>query len=831
MASYIYAEVIPSERDLDGMPCKCCRLGNGWDLPSPKQLELREIRTLATTFAHDIFADRTSLNASLKRFEALIQKRWLKKSAKQRREALTGAYPNIPLVHRPDFENFRNYSNRHISRSRTCDAGAHLTPHINLEDLMQGHLLLLFINSRGRNLPSVFVASDMDRAHLSGEWYERPERDGLAMYFYDKKTPRQYASIGKVSTFPRKIGTAHSFTPGYGLLALEIQRSIYRFALRCVKSILHDIPLSDHKLAPFQTEPSPLQDSTGAWQSVSQTTLEADYCKPQANGLARYQHLVQGLRLTAEDHVWSLREDPSYFLESLREWREYRTDSPSETPEHWREVASQMLEDAMDALHTYTWLADVFASMRSLGDQIASADRNTLRLLKYEEFAWVLISKVIDSMIWKCMRNLDISIPRSSGFRGQFQAPHDPATCKLKGRCPSPHGCDSRWNIKKTSTPAQTRAHKIFFMLSGNDDHALQLHRLRPVVQEAHYMLEQDTEAGRLIDTCLLVDFFDLAVLADLQYCIHSLRPYSDSWFAAGVSDDVYLVKSQEAFWHRCTDLCGAVFLSAKKTTALGDPLDGRFNYPLEKRRTAETVKQMQSAETTLKTFWEQMRLHTRRYGIILDAFFAWHLTSSPLAIRTTQDWDEKQAGSAQPRHSDPGSSYEEHNYRKFDASPAGNENKKAEIALEEKTKTKTRGEANDQVDTVSQAEQDPTAAPSSPDDLRKAVKVPRREFKVLCALLPSSATISHAPREVSWNDFISALNTLGLVPEKLCGSVWIFKPLSVGHGLVRADRSIQFHEPKSVRHGNKIDVRMVRRFGDRLKRAFGWDGETFACA
>ena len=297
------------------------------------------------------------------------------------------------------------------------------------------------------------------------------------------------------------------------------------------------------------------------------------------------------------------------------------------------------------------------------------------------------------------------------------------------------------------------------------------------------------------------------------------------------MSDDVYLVKSQEAFWHGCTDLCGAVFLSAKKTTALGDPLDGRFNYPLEKRRTAETVKQMQRAETTLKTFWEQMRLHTQRYGIILDAFFAWHLTSSPLAIRTTQDWDEKQAGSAQPRHSDPGSSYEEHNYRKFDASPAGNENKKAEIALEEKTKTKTRGEANDQVDTVSQAEQDPTAAPSSPDDLRKAVKVPRREFKVLCALLPSSATISHAPREVSWNDFISALNTLGLVPEKLYGSVWIFKPLSAGHGLVRADRSIQFHEPKSVRHGNKIDARMVRRFGDRLKRAFGWDGETFACA
>ena len=829
MASYIYSEVVPSDRDLDGMPCECCRLCNGWDLPSPKPLEIYEIRSLASTFAYQIFDDWTNLNATLKRFEALIQKRWLKKSAKQRRETLTAAYPNIPLVHRPDFENFRNYNNRHISRSRTCDAEAHLTPYMNLEDLMQGHILLLFINSRGRNLPSVFAASDVDKAHLNGEWYERPEKDDFAMCFYDKKTPRQYASISKVSNLPRKIGTAHSFTPAYGLLTLEIQHSIYRFLLRCVMSILHDIPPSDHKLAPFQTEPSPLQNPAGVWQSVSQTTLEADYCKPQATGLARYKVLVQGLRLSAEDHVWSLREDPSYFLEALREWREYRTDSPPETPEHWRSVASEMLEDAMDALHTYTWLADVFATMRSLGDQIASADRNTLRLMEFEEFTWVLVSKVVDSMIWKCMRNLDISIPRSSGFRGQIQQPHDVATCRSKGRYP--HGCESAWNLKGSATPAQSRAHKLFFMLSGNDEHAVHMHRLRPIVQETHYMLEHDPEASRLIDTCLLRDFFDLAVLADLQHCIHSLRPYSDSWLAAGVPDDVYVKKSQEAFWYRCTDLCGAVALSAKKTTALDDPLDGRLSYPLEKRRTAETVKQMQRAEATLKTFWEQMRLHTRRYGIILDAFFAWHLTSSPLAVRTTQDWDEKQADSTKTRSYHPASFSGKHDYRELHVSPTGNENKKAEISLEEKIKLKTRGEVKEQTNIVPPPDQDPTAAHPNSDYLRNAIKVPRREFKVLCALLPSSATISQAPREVSWNDFICALNTLGLVPEKLYGSVWIFKPLPAGHGLIRAERSIQFHEPKSVRHGNKIDARMVRRFGDRLKRAFGWDGETFACA
>lgn len=85
--------------------------------------------------------------------------------------------------------------------------------------------------------------------------------------------------------------------------------------------------------------------------------------------------------------------------------------------------------------------------------------------------------------------------------------------------------------------------------------------------------------------------------------------------------------------------------------------------------------------------------------------------------------------------------------------------------------------------------------------------------------------------REVSWTEFISTLKTLGLVPEKLYGSAWIFKPLSAGHGIVGADRFIQFREPKLVRRGNRIDVRMVRRFGDRLKRAFMRNGETFACA
>ena len=119
-------------------------------------------------------------------------------------------------------------------------------------------------------------------------------------------------------------------------------------------SILHDMPLAEHQLAPFQTEPSPLQDSTGVRQSISQTTLEAGYRKPQATGLARYQLLVERLRLTAEDHVWSLREDSSYFLETLREWRGYHRDSPEDFPDYWPYIASRMLSTALGSLCMYT---------------------------------------------------------------------------------------------------------------------------------------------------------------------------------------------------------------------------------------------------------------------------------------------------------------------------------------------------------------------------------------------------------------------------------------------------------------------------------------------
>jgi hypothetical protein len=158
MASYVYEEIAPHVR-----ACKCCRFDQGLDLPVPKEVDLVQTSTFAKSFSHRIFSDWTQLNAIIKRFEPVIRKRWLKKSAKQRREILLAARPSMPLIHRPDFVGFRNTGNRHLSRDLTCRGELHLTPYINLENLQQGYNLLLFVHSRGRNKPALFASTDAEK--------------------------------------------------------------------------------------------------------------------------------------------------------------------------------------------------------------------------------------------------------------------------------------------------------------------------------------------------------------------------------------------------------------------------------------------------------------------------------------------------------------------------------------------------------------------------------------------------------------------------------------------------------------------------------------------
>lgn len=53
--------------------------------------------------------------------------------------------PDMPSVHRPDYDVFRSTASRGITYSRLEDKTAFMWPNINIEDLVAGKALLLFV--------------------------------------------------------------------------------------------------------------------------------------------------------------------------------------------------------------------------------------------------------------------------------------------------------------------------------------------------------------------------------------------------------------------------------------------------------------------------------------------------------------------------------------------------------------------------------------------------------------------------------------------------------------------------------------------------------------
>nr|OQO28463.1 hypothetical protein B0A51_05542 [Rachicladosporium sp. CCFEE 5018] len=780
MATYTYEEV-EHNRQTGRAPCKCCRLGTNVDWPIPKELSASELRDLAISFSNTIFSNWTQLNAIMKRFELVLQKRWAKKSTKQRIQVLLQAWPGMSQTHRPDFEPFRNMKRRGQPRSTTCNATAQLWPHINQEDLVKGNLLPLYLHSRGRKLPEIFIGRDINDAHLGRGW-TADVAEPYAMVFEGQRSPRTYGRIlGRIERLLWKNG--NTLNPRLlGILGMEVQSELYRFLHACTRLILHDYSDSQILLAPHQPEPEPPRPdtSTGTWRTVTSYALEAPYGLPQRMDIPRMRLLVDSRFQAAEDHLFGLREDPGYFLEQLKDWRVHdakRIDGDTCRPCIWKHIASDMINDAM--LNCFNWerVSKCLGKMRSFDTQIHNADKLNCRLQQHDEDNWAFLQMMINRLLVRPVYHFEHGLPISPRMRHCYHQPHDDRTCKR--HCSDPCSINS------------------------------QIHGVKHIVDEMQYMFETDVEAASLVDGWLMERFSDLAVLVDLNYRVGDMLPWQIPTLYDAEDDFAY---TDELVEKRFSDGCHS-------SKVLEGPIDTTFAYPFEKRSSKETVTQMRLAEKNLRTLWSDIDVYLGQYRLRLLWFVAQFSKRPFVDAPKTPIWKDSEAATPTPgpqRLNEPAAE------RSMPLTPIS-ANRRSELPqTATKIKKKTRGTA------------DPTTPPLTPPLAQdatttiKPIALPRRVYKVISTLLPCAATVLSNRSELSWDDFVYAFNALGLVPEKLYGSVWIFKPLPKGEGLVDVDRSIQFHEPKEVRRGNKIGTFMVKRLGRRLKRAFGWEGEMF---
>jgi hypothetical protein len=288
------------------------------------------VRDKATARVGSIFQNFRFLGAVLDRHEATIHRRWLKKSNKQRLKVILEAWgAKMAAPHRPDFEAIELESEDQRVEG-TAYRDSYLWPYINQEDLCKPQSLLLLMSTRARCHPSALAATEHE-AHRMGERLMCFNYRSSGRYLMDLVSDGDEDCYGKLwseHSHPEKRATLakrNYAEPYWGLLVLEAQERVLSFLVNCAKLLLHDFTENSILLSPPSPIVSPLaakrSDGYASWATIA---AEAPYRQPANLDLERIAALLATKHDEAADHLWALREDPSYFEAHMLDSKEHR---------------------------------------------------------------------------------------------------------------------------------------------------------------------------------------------------------------------------------------------------------------------------------------------------------------------------------------------------------------------------------------------------------------------------------------------------------------------------------------------------------------------------
>ncbi|KAG9319932.1 hypothetical protein KVV02_005532 [Mortierella alpina] len=747
--------------------------------PTPAEVR-RESRQRVTK----IFQDWNLLNHIVQRHEATIQKRWLKKTREQRKSILLRAWPNMSASHRPDLEALFKEGN-----AKTKARDAYMWPNINQEDLLKPKLLLIFLNSRARNFPSAFAGADHESFRFATTSSKVPAAflNEYTMLFTGRDTPETYGELYSWDDNDEAadwLFTKRGMHPGYGLQTLEVQERIYDFLVQCCLLIIHDMTRESlvNDDSPIIPEPPALTIAEGGVvNSLGAIATMTPYRLPARLDLARLQDIVAAKRSAMEDHIWSLREDPSYFADTLLDMKEHRKEilldtkgrlhslmKPYPGKRFWDRVAGSVVSEAYLYLDTFDTLHSQIGKVFTLKDKYEgtysyedSLPGDLLEAFLELEFS---LTQFIKGPIHSTKTNMVASPPLRASFV----------------RLPEEKNSDIIKVVQKPTVQWDTtQKHLMWLFQTLWDDQQLHLVGLSPLLDEMERLVENDPKARNLFSARVANLVADLSFFAECKRQISLYQPWAASF----------------------------------ENDAASHPSNGRFYYPVEKRRTKETTEAMQQAEKNLDDFWEKLdKFLLPQMDLLHDGALTRLLTDSRILHRTP-DWVEPDLSisPAERQKEEPREDIV------MPLSKVYSEQPRPQSSSGPKTKIKTRGVATPRATAAAEGSQ----AGIGPQevDIQPTFTVDKRSLKVFSTLFHRPSTSSQ-PGEIPWNDFLHAMGATGFGMQKLYGSVWHFKPSNLD-----VERSILFHEPHPI---SKIPFKIARRFGRRLFRTYGWRGDMF---
>ncbi|MCJ1283552.1 hypothetical protein MMC26_002882 [Xylographa opegraphella] len=776
----------------------------GDHLPQPSSFPSAAVaKREAQAYSRDIFASCETLHAILDRYEGLIRRRWSKKSQDQRKKVLLGAWPRMSLSHRPDYKVIDSETVQE-RRKGTRYREAYLWPYINIEDLVQGKSLLLFLNSRGRHLPEAFSNADIEAAHVGivSMAISRSFLNGYTMRLHGQTTVHTYGKMLSWDDDDRAFDWMMSGVgkqPGEGLLILEIQKKILDFLVQCCRLLLADLPpesLTDKDI-PIQPEPEPIVTDPTAWPSLAAMSMEAPYRVPAHPDFKRLQAIIAANLSAAKDHLWALREDPGYFANVAFDSSEHRMEVLRDDhgkqhprlnkPVFWGYVLRHIVTGAYGSLLLWEGLHNQLTLLVTLKDKYARSISPMESLPSEYMDALLLFRYLLDRAINLQIQELVMIAPSSPPLRSHFvretQIPNSTKmSCRSKG----------------------TKSSLMYLLGLLLDKDQLFLHGLPNIVDDLDTVLRHDPTQNSLVTPFVAESISKLAVLAESLRQLSLYQPWSSNM----EFDNTAEREDFKTFYNNSTSRYSKLpeALTDVPLADLGTPTHGWFNYPVDKRRTKENVKVMRKAEQNLDAFWRAIDDEAARKDSALQGLATLYNDAEGRELQRTPEWVE-------PVQQVQKTVKEEMPYEAF-ARASLDPKRSNPIVADEKIKIKTRGLARKFPHIVEQAVPDNS-------DHQPSFVVGKRALKVFSVLFHTpSAESDNNPGEIPWLDFVHALHSVGFAALKLYGSVWQCTPTKLD-----VERSIQFHEPHP--HG-RIPFVVARRHGRRLNRANGWYGGMF---
>lgn len=788
------------------------------NLPQPSSFPTFEsVSTQARNISSSLYSSWTTLNAILIRHEEALRKRWLKRTRDQRKKILLTAWPDMPAIHRPDFYALTKETPEQ-RRGTTKFYDHFLYPEINVHDLTEARLLLVFLNSRGRHRPEEFAHADANATHigrtsgairpaflnqhtmlLSGQ--SKPEYYGQLMRWEDHDDAFEWMASG------------FEFQPGMGLLVLERQQKILDFLVKCCHLLLQDMAARSliDETVPVQPEPPPIVMNETAYQSVAAVAAEAPYRVPAHLDLQRLQSLISARRSAAEDHIWVLREDPSYFAEVVNDVGEHRQETlldingrkhPNLKDDvFWERVLGSVVVSAYGNLSLWDTIYKQTADLAALHRKYAGVISPKRRLPEELEKSFHIFRYLVNEASKRPINELKVVVPPSSPIRSSFvRLPQDPESTI----------------IQVTRKPNKGDDILLGFFVMLWDEQQLFLCGLDNIVEVMGRFVQDDPKQKGRFSALVAGIFSDLALLAETLHQINLYQPWASTFEHNAIVDDETIrlkcAKTLSIFTDIAKGLKGVESLGT-----LGAPLQNKFYYPVEKRRTKQTTDAMRRAEHNLGLFWQKIDQHLECTNSVPEGVR--RLLSRDRELQRTPVWIEPvRDRSTDLSKAEPLEDLSLHTpFSKLGINSVEPIRAQELSRLAIKEKIKTRGVPQTDISIHS------TEVPLRliPDEQPK-IAVSKRALKVFSAIF---FVPSHADQEgeIAWPDFLHAMVSAGFVPEKLYGSVWQFTPTKLD-----VERSIHFHEPHPA---GKIPYYTARRHGRRLNRAYGWTGDTFVLA